>query len=90
MISWTTRKDYPLLVGISLQIADQSYDGAHEAQLWEEVGTELIVGDNHAEMMYTWLKDRFISRSTAQSLPVGMPETVTEVSVSTWKDGKAG
>jgi hypothetical protein len=49
------------MVCVSLPIADQSFDGAHEAHLWEEVGED-----------------------------VGMPEVVTEVTVSTWKDGKAG
>jgi hypothetical protein len=90
MISWTTRKDYALMVGISLPIADQSYDGAHEGQLWEEVGTELIISDNHAETVYTWLKERFASRSMHQLLPAGMPESFAGWSVSTWKDGKAG
>jgi hypothetical protein len=74
MISWTTRKDYPLVIGISLPIADRSYDGAHEGQLWEEVDTELIIEENHAATIYTWLKNRFASRSMHQLLPIGMPE----------------
>jgi hypothetical protein len=78
------------MVGISLRIPDHSYDGAHEGQLWEEVGTELIIGEDHAETMYKWLKDRFASRSMQQLLPFGMPESVAGLSVSTWKDGKAG
>jgi hypothetical protein len=90
MISWTTRKDYPLMIGISLRIPDHSYDGGHERQLWEEVGAELIISENHAEKMYIWLKDRFASRSMHQLLPFGMQESFAGLSVSTWKDGKAG
>jgi hypothetical protein len=90
MISWTTRKDYPVLIGISLPIDDMSYDRAHEGQLWEAVDTELIVGENHAEFVYTWLKNRFASRSMHQLLPPGMTEEFQGWSVSTWKDGKAG
>jgi hypothetical protein len=40
--------------------------------------------------MYTWLRDRFASRSMHQLLPAGMPETGEAFSVQTWKDGKAG
>jgi hypothetical protein len=71
MISWTTRKDYPLLVGISLPITDQSLDGAHEAQLWEETNENWIVDGNHAAKAYQWLGERFISRSTQRFLPTG-------------------
>jgi hypothetical protein len=90
MIGWTTRKDYPLMVGISLRIEDLSFDRGHEAQLWEEVGTDLTISENHATVLYAWLIERFRSRSIAQALPLGMPEDISEVSVSTRKDGKAG
>jgi hypothetical protein len=90
MIGWTTRKDYPLMVEISLPIEDRSYDGAHEAQLWEETEENWIVTANHASTTYPLLKDRFVSRSTQRFLPTGMPESVMEMTVTTWKDGKAG
>jgi hypothetical protein len=90
MIGSTTRKDYPLMIGISLPIADQSYDVGHEAQLWEEVDTDLMFTEKHAEQMYTWLRDRFASRSMHQLLPAGMPESGESFTIQTWKDGKAG
>jgi hypothetical protein len=90
MIGWTTRKDYPLLVGISLPINDQSLDGAHEAQLWEETNENWIFEANHAAQTYQWLINRFASRSVHQLLPTGMPETISTLSVAVWKDGEAG
>jgi hypothetical protein len=90
MISWTTRKDYPLMVGISLPIPDLSIERATEAQLWEETDEEWVITANHAEFAYMWLMDRLTSRSTQRMLPVGMPEAIDEVTVATRKDGKAG
>jgi hypothetical protein len=90
MISWTTRKDYALIVGISLPIPDLSEHGAHEGQLWEEADQQWILSENQAEHVYTWFMNRLNSRSTLRMLPAGMPETVDEVSVQTHKDGKAG
>jgi hypothetical protein len=93
MTGWTTRKDYTLYVGISLPIPDRSFDGAHEAQLWEELlrtDEPWVVTENHAEFVYTWLMNRITIRSTQRMLPVGMPELVDEVTVTTKKDGKAG
>jgi hypothetical protein len=46
--------------------------------------------ENHAATVYLWLKNRFASRSMHQLLPTGMPEEFSGLSVSTWKDGKAG
>jgi hypothetical protein len=69
---------------------DRSYDRAHEGQLWEEVDTELMIEENHAATIYVWLRDRFASRSMHHLLPTGMPEEFSGLSVSTWKDGKAG
>jgi hypothetical protein len=90
MIGWTTRKDYPLMVGISLPIADQSFDGAHEAQLWEETNENWIFDANHAAKAYQWLGERFLSRSMHRLPPTGMPESISELTITTWKDGKAG
>jgi hypothetical protein len=90
MISWTTRKGYPLIVGISLPIPDESLDGAHEAQLWEEVDEELLFTTKHAEQTLQWLQTRLASHSTLGDLPVGMPDSIDTVSTQTWRDGKAG
>jgi hypothetical protein len=90
MIEWTTRKDYPLMVGLSLPIADHSFDGAHEAQLWEETNENWILDADHAAKAYQWLIERFLSRSMHQLPPAGMPESVSDLSITTWKDGKAG
>jgi hypothetical protein len=90
MISWTTRKDYPLMVGISLPIADQSMDNAHEAQLWEETNEDWTFEENHAIKAYQWLGERFLSRSMHRLPPTGMPDSISELSITTWKDGKAG
>jgi hypothetical protein len=49
-----------------------------------------IIEGNQAVRTYQWLGERFISRSSQRLLPVGMPESISEVSISTWKDGKAG
>jgi hypothetical protein len=78
------------MIGISLPIADQSYDVGHEAQLWEEVDTDLMFTEKHAEQMYTWLRDRFASRSMHQLLPAGMPESGESFTIQRWKDRKAG
>jgi hypothetical protein len=90
MIGWTTRKDYPLLVGISLPVTDRSFDQAHEAQLWEETDENWIIEEDHATKAFQWLTGRLLSRSLHQLPPVGMPDSVSSVSVMTWKDGKAG
>jgi hypothetical protein len=71
MISWTTRKDYPLLVGVSLPVADRSFDQAHEVQLWEETDENWIIEDHHAAKAFQWLTNRFASRSLHQLLPTG-------------------
>jgi hypothetical protein len=49
-----------------------------------------IIAENHVEFVYTWLQNRLTIRSTQRMLPVGTPETIEEVTVSTRKDGKAG
>jgi hypothetical protein len=89
-ISWTTRKDYQLTIGISLPIQDPVGGDCHEGQLWEEVIEELIITEKHAEMVYEWLSQRLISRSILRDLPAGMPISVEEVTVEVFKDGKAG
>jgi hypothetical protein len=52
LISWTTGKDYQLLIGVSLPIQDPEGGDSHEGQLWEEVAEELIITEKHAKMVY--------------------------------------
>jgi hypothetical protein len=79
------------MLGISLQIDDQSHQGSHEAQLWEQVSEDLIIEENHAAIAYDWLLQKLIYRSgSEQQRPFGMPEDVTATTVLTKKDGKAG
>jgi hypothetical protein len=90
LISWTTRKDYPLLIGISLPAQYQVGEEFHEVQLWEETDEDLIVEGNQAAMIYDWLNTRILGRSTIQTLPANMPRAMNDVTVQTWKDGKNG
>jgi hypothetical protein len=62
----------------------------HEPQLWEETEEQWIITDNHAAFVYDWLSQRFAARSSGKSLPAGMPATVEDMSVQTWKDGDYG
>jgi hypothetical protein len=89
-MSWTTRKDYKLLIGIRLPIQDPVGGEQHEGQLWGEVTEELMFTEKHAERMYEWLSQRLSSRSTLRILPLGMLESIEDVMVETKKDGKAG
>jgi hypothetical protein len=90
LISWTTRKDYPTWVGISLPIQDPVGGEYHEGQLWEAVEEELMIEENHAQVVYEWLMFRLRGRSSQNMLPEGMPEEISEVTVQVSKDGKAG
>jgi hypothetical protein len=58
IISWTTRKSYPLWAGTSLSARYQVGDECHEMQLWEETPDDMIIGENHAEEVYKWLMER--------------------------------
>jgi hypothetical protein len=92
MISWTTRKDYPLMIGISLPISDMSETGAHEGQLWEQASADAeqwLIANNHMDHVYAWLLDKLTSRSSQREAPVGTP-AADGVTVRTFKDGKAG
>jgi hypothetical protein len=90
MISWTTRKNYPIWVGISLPINGPVGGEFHEGQLWEEVPDDLIIGENHADVMCAWLMARLRARSSENMLPVDMPLLAEGTTVQTWKDGKWG
>jgi hypothetical protein len=90
MIGWTIRKGYPLLVGVSLPIPDESLDGAHEAQPWEEVDVDLLFTAEHAKLMLQWLQARLVTHSSLGDLPAGMLVAVEEFNIQTWRDCKAG
>jgi hypothetical protein len=90
IISWTTRKDYPLLVGVSPPIKDQVGDEFHEGQLWEATDEQWIITKDDAEYVYTWLMNRLSIRSTVRGIPDQMPQLIDEVTVQVRKDGKAG
>jgi hypothetical protein len=90
LVSWTTRKSYPTLAGISLPIQDPVGGEFHEGKLWEEVTEDLMIAEKHAQAMYEWLKLRLRERSSQNMLPEGMPETINEITVQTSKDGRAG
>jgi hypothetical protein len=90
LVSWTTRKDYNTLVGISLPIKDWAGEDHHAIQFWEETTEPIGAMDNPAADMYVWLVSRIRERSQTQSLPQGMPETFTELSVQTQHTGEAG
>jgi hypothetical protein len=90
MISWTTREDYQLWIGTSIPIQDPVGGEYHEGQLWEEAEEQWIITQDHPEFVYTWLMNRLVARSSARCLPLGMPESIDEVTVEMKKDGKAG
>jgi hypothetical protein len=91
MISWTTRKDYPLVIGIGLPAKYQVGEDFHEIQIWEETMEDLMAEFSiQASKVYKWLIPRLVSRAPTQLLPDGVPHTVEEVTVQTWKDGKNG
>jgi ribonuclease HI len=91
LISWTTRKSYPLVVGIGLPVKYHVGDEFHEVQFWEEMEEDLVTEqDTQAAETYRWLLDRLASRSNVNQPPEGVPFSVNEVSVQTWKDGRYG
>jgi hypothetical protein len=91
MISWTTRKAYPLMVCIGLPAKYQVGEEFHEIQFWEEATEDLMAEFNvQASEVYKWLITRMAGRTVMQLLPDAMPHTIEEVTVQTWKDGKNG
>jgi hypothetical protein len=90
MISWTTRIDFPLWVGISLPIPDRVGGTQHEGQLWEEFPDGEIVTENHADKVYYRLAEKLMSRSKDGLLPPEMPFHAEEVTLQTWRDGRGG
>jgi hypothetical protein len=91
LISWTTRKDCPTWIGISLPVKDWVGTDYHETQFWEEP-TEPIQFEHTPEGTYDWLTNRMRERSAGNGgrLPIGMPETFEGLSVISYRNGKAG
>jgi hypothetical protein len=89
LISWTTRKDYQTLIGISLPIKNWVGDEYHEIQFWEDT-IDQIQFDHTAVGAYDWLVNRFRSRAANQTLPMGMPDKFENLSVVMYRTGKAG
>jgi hypothetical protein len=89
LTSWTTRKNYPTVIGISLPTPDPVGGEFHECQLWEEAG-DLFDEERNAEITYTWMIERLRGRSNTGALPEAIPESITEATVQNWKDGGAG
>jgi hypothetical protein len=90
MIGWTTRKNYPLYIGISLPVPNQVGGEQHEGQLWEEFPDGKLVERNHANEVYICLAERLRGRSKDNLQPPEMPFSVEKVTMQTWKDGEAG
>jgi hypothetical protein len=90
IISWTTRKSYPLWAGISLPARYHVGDEFHEMQLWEETPDDMIIGERHAEVVYNWLMERLRGRSSEGTLPEDMHLLIEGVTVQTWKGGRSG
>jgi hypothetical protein len=90
LTAWTTRKDYPTLVGIALPIQDWVGEDYHVVQFWEETVDPIPIMEHPANDMYAWLVGRFRERAQSLRLPSGMPETFTDLSVRAYRDGKSG
>jgi hypothetical protein len=90
LISWTTRKDHPTWVGISLPIKNWAGEHFHEIQFWEDT-IEPIQFAHTAIGVYDWLNTRMCERSgNERRTPTGMPEVFEEISVVTFRNGKSG
>jgi hypothetical protein len=81
LISWTTRKDYPTHIGISLEIQDPVGENTHKIQYWEE--TKWLPFVSTAEELCNWFAEIIRGRSQTYSLPLGMPETFEGIEVHT-------
>jgi hypothetical protein len=88
IISWTTRMDYPLWVGISLPSPDRVGERQHEGQLWEEFPDGMTIEEYHSDVVYLWLVERLKSPAREGFTPPEMPFNVEEVTLQTWKDGQ--
>jgi hypothetical protein len=48
LMAWTTRKDYPTLVGVSLPVKDWLSQDYHEIQFWEETTEPIQIMEHPA------------------------------------------
>jgi hypothetical protein len=78
LTAWTTRKDYPTLVGISLPVRDWVGEESHEIQFSEETTKPIPVREHPASEMFDWLVGRILGRAEHGILPSGMPDTFPE------------
>jgi hypothetical protein len=62
----------------------------HEIQFWEETTDPIPAMEHPASEMFDWPVGRLRGRAEHGSLPGGMPDTFTDLSVRTYRDGKAG
>jgi hypothetical protein len=65
-ISWTTLKDYPTLIGISLPIKDWGGEDFREIQFWEDTIDPIQFLDTPVAT-YDWLMTRLRSRAANQN-----------------------
>jgi hypothetical protein len=90
LIAWTTRKDYPTLVGISLPIRDWVGEDYNGIQFWEETTKPIPIMEYPAAGMFQWLSDRLRGRAEHGILISGMLEMLTGLSFKAYRNGQAG
>jgi hypothetical protein len=88
LISWTTFKDYPTQIGISLEVPDWVGSDTHEIQYWEEA--TFLPPISSAAEAYQWLMETLANRSNQRRLPRGMPPMFECIEVSTERTGPNG
>jgi hypothetical protein len=50
----------------------------------------MIIEENHAEIVYSWLMEKLKWRSSQNMPPADMPPRIEDTTMQTWKDGKGG
>jgi hypothetical protein len=80
-----TRKDYPIFVGVSLEIPDAVGDESHEIRFFEE--ERFFPMTSNAEELFQWLCDRIRSRSPSRTGIQSMPPNTNELNVHIQKRG---
>jgi hypothetical protein len=82
--------DYGTLVGIALPTKNWVGEDYHVIQFWQETYEPIQTMEHPAAEMYIWLISRMHERAQSQFLPIGMPETFTNLSIRAYRTGKAG
>jgi hypothetical protein len=72
-ISWATRKDYEIHVGITLEIAGPVGEASHEIRYWEF--TTFLPPISSANDLDDWLAQQLLLRNQEHTLPIGMLPT---------------